>query len=709
MDEVKQTAEVAAQKARAEPRDDPRNPPRKQEVTVSQDLKTPPRGSGPTRALRWAVWLAVATVLASPGPLAEAEEPRKGLTELSLDELLNIEVTSVSKRPERFVEAPAAVYVITQEDIRRSGATSIPETLRLAPGVQVARVNSNTWAIGIRGFTSALSRALLVLIDGRAVYSPLFAGVFWDVQDTLIEDIERIEVVRGPGGTLWGANAVNGVINIITKRARATQGGLVTGGGGTEERGFAGFRYGGTIGSNFHYRVYGKAFDRDSGFDPGGSEFDDWRMARGGFRADWEPTLRDALTLQGDVYGGRAGRRTTITRLSPPFVERVEKDGDLSGGNLLGRWRRVFDEVSDLTLQAYYDRTNRRDPSFREDRDTFDLDFQHRFSPFRRHQVTWGLGYRLTSGAADAVVETITFTPATRTDHLVSAFVQDEIVLLENLLRLTIGSKFEHNDYSGFEIQPSARLAWTPVPRHTVWGAVSRAVRTPSRVEHDLAATSLVSARTSPPTFTTIRGSEAFDSEEVLAFEVGYRVQPADRVFVDLATFYNRYDNLLSVEPGQPATSASRTTIPVLLRNGFRADAYGAEVALEGLPLAWWRLRGSYGYVQLDLERNAGSRDVTTEKTTEGSSPRHQASVRSLMDLPGKFELDLWLRYVGRLPALRVDAYTSLDARLGWRPTPNLDISVVGQYLLEPEHAEFRSSSSTEVERGVYAKVTLQW
>jgi iron complex outermembrane receptor protein len=707
VDEVKQTAEVAAQKAWAEPRDDPRNPPRKREVTMSQELKTPPRGSGPTRALRWAVWLAVATVLASPGPLAEAEEARKGLTELSLDELLSIEVTSVSKRPERFVEAPAAIYVITQEDIRRSGVTSIPEALRLAPGVHVARVNSNTWAIGIRGFTSALSRALLVLIDGRAVYSPLFAGVFWDVQDVLLEDIERIEVIRGPGGTLWGANAVNGVINIITKHARATQGGLVTGGGGTEERGFGGFRYGGTIGSNFHYRVYGKAFDRDSGFRPDGSEFDDWRMARGGFRADWEPTLQDALTLQGDVYGGRAGRRTTITRLSPPSVETVERDGDLSGGNVLARWHRVLDPTSDLTLQAYYDRTNRRDPSFREDRDTFDLDFQHRFSPFRRHQVTWGLGYRLTSGDADAVVETVTFTPATRTDHLFSAFVQDEIVVVANLLRLTLGSKFEHNDYSGFEVQPSARLSWTPAPRHTVWAAVSRAVRTPSRVEHDLGVTTLVT--TARPTFITITGNEGFDSEEVLASELGYRVQPADRLFVDLAAFYNRYDNLLSVEPGRPVVSASRTAIPTSLGNGFRADGYGAEVALEWLPVAWWRLGAAYAYLELDLEKKAGSTDPATASTTEGSSPHHQVSVRSFINLPGNFELDLVLRHVSRLAAQRVGAYTNLDARLGWRPTRNLEVSVVGQNLLEPEHREFGGVTSSEVQRGVYGKVTLQW
>ena len=433
-----------------------------------------------TRAL-----CAIALALPLHAGLASAEEREEDLTTLGLEELMNIEVTSVSKKLEKRSGAAAALYVITEEDIRRSGATSIPEALRLVPGVEVSRIDSNKWAIGVRGFGSRLARSMLVLIDGRSVYTPLFAGTYWEVQDTLLEDIDRIEVIRGPGGTLWGANAVNGVINIITKHSRDTQGLLATAGGGTEERAFGSARYGGTLGETFTYRLYGKYFDRDGGFVPRGDDYDAWSMSRGGFRTDWAMGPQDTLKVQGDLYDGDAGQHAVITRFRPPFTQVVEDDATLSGANLLGRWRHEVSDRSDLALQAYYDNTYRREPSFRERRNTFDLDFQHRFGIPWRQEIIWGLGYRLTADNTGSV-PTIVFRPRDRSDDLYSLFAQDEVTVIEDKLRLIVGSKFEHNDYSGFEFQPSGRLVWTPAGSHVVWGSISRAVRTPSRLDHDL-------------------------------------------------------------------------------------------------------------------------------------------------------------------------------------------------------------------------------
>ena len=660
------------------------------------------------------VW-ALLVLLTSISWAVERPVTRQGFldpTQISLEDLLKIEVISITKRPESRAEVAAAVYVITQDDIRRSGVTSLPEALRLAPGVQVARIDANKWAIGVRGFASRLSRSLLVLIDGRSVYSPLFAGVYWEVQDTLLEDVDRIEVIRGPGGTIWGANAVNGVINIITKRAQETQGGLLVAGGGSEEQGFGGVRYGGSIGENLFYRVYGKAFNRDAAFHSNGPDFDDWRMGQAGFRLDWDGPHGDAVTVQGDVYTGDAGQRAVLTTFTPPFRTTVEADADLAGGNLLGRWQRILSPTSDLSLQLYYDRTYRREPTFRESRDTFDIDVQHRFRIPWQQEIRVGLGYRLTSGDT-AAVPTIVFTPSRRTDQIFSAFVQDEISLLAEQLRLTIGSKFEHNDYSDFEVQPGARLLWLLAPQHTLWAAVTRAVRTPSRVEHDLSATSLLDPRT--PTFGRAIGNGTFVSEKLLAYELGYRRQPTSRLFLDITAFYNRYTDLLSLEPGTPFTEATpppaHLIVPLFIRNGLHGEGYGVELAADWQPFDWWRVSGVYSYLQLNLTRDKDSLDASTVRSTEGSSPTHQFSVRSFLSLPGHLECDLVWRYVDRLPSQGVSSYLTLDAHLGWRPLPPLTIAVVGQNLLMNHHAEFGggSSGTTEIERSVYGKVVWHW
>jgi iron complex outermembrane recepter protein len=474
------------------------------------------------RAIPLSLLLLGGLLRASWGDATEASEASEGrLTQVSLEQLGQIEVTTASKRPVKVSQTPAAIYVVTQEDIRRSGATSIPEALRLVPGVEVARIDSNTWSLGVRGFGSALSRSVLVLIDGRSVYTPLFAGVYWQVQDTLLEDVERIEVIRGPGGTIWGANAVNGVINIITKNSKDTHGTLVSTGGGNLDQGFGNFRYGAGNDKGFNYRIYGKAFARGAEYHPDGHRFDDWQMGQTGFRTDWDLHQRDTLTLQGDLYSGDAGQRLAVNSYSPPFVTNVEQPVELGGGNLLGRWKRVFATASDIQVQVYYDRTNRKQANFAESRDTFDIDFVHHLVLPWRQDFLWGLGTRLSSGNATDDDPTVVFTPAHFTDKLYSSFIQDDIGIVRDRLTLTVGSKFLHNSYSGFEVEPGARILWTPNQRQTVWAAVTRAVRTPSRVEEDLQLTAL--AAPNPLTFYRIVGDRGFSSENL----VGYEARPS--------------------------------------------------------------------------------------------------------------------------------------------------------------------------------------
>lgn len=672
---------------------------------IAEPLHSPSRSQASARILGCVLLsLLLATVSWADDADQEEGSPRE-LTEMSLEELADMEVTTVLKKPVKLSQVPAAVYVITGEEIRRSGVTSIAEALRLAPGVQVARIDSNKWGIGVRGFTSRLSRSLLVLVDGRSVYTPLFAGVYWEVQDVLLEDVDRIEVIRGPGGALWGANAVNGVINIITKSAQETPGTLVTVGGGLNDQGFAAFRYGAKTGSNLSYRIYGKTFSRDAGFHRDGRDFDDWRMGQGGFRMDWDLSGNDTFTLQGDLYVGESGQRTSITTFSPPSATIVEQNADLAGGNLLSRWHHEVSRTSGLDLQVYYDRTHRREPTFREDRDTFDVDFQHRFLLSPRHDINWGAGYRVTSGKVDGV-PTVAFLPSRRTDQLFSAFVQDEIRLLSDQLRLTVGSKFEHNDYSGFEAQPSVRLLWLAAPRQTVWAAVSRAVRTPSRLEHDLALTALVDPTI--PAFISVVGDKEFVSEKLLAYELGYRTQPAPRFFLDVTAFYNVYHDLLSLEPGalflEPSPPPPHLVFPVFLRNKMDARTYGGELAADWRVSNRWRLNTTYSFLQVNLEKEADSLDASTERSTEGSSPHHQVSVESFVSLPKNLEFDVVFHFVDDLPSQAVGSYPTADVRFGWRPTEALELSIVGQNLLQPHHAEF--GGGTEVKRGVYGKIT---
>jgi iron complex outermembrane recepter protein len=636
------------------------------------------------------------------------------LTDISIEDLMSIKVTIASKQEEELRRVAAAIHVITQEDIRRSGATSIPEALRLAPGLHVARVDAHNWAISARGFNDVFANKLLVMIDGRTVYTPLFSGVFWEVQDTMLEDIDRIEVIRGPGATLWGANAVNGVINVVTKKAEDTQGWLASGGGGSEERGFGAVRYGGKAGENTFYRLYGRYHLRDdSALATGFSANDAWEIGQGGLRVDWVPTEVSRVTFQADGYA--ATENQTYTRFSPvaPHAPSTVRDaGSVAGGNVQARWTRTISDESELTLQSYYDATHRDTVIFAEDRHTYDLDLQHRFALGDRHRLIWGAGYRI---SADSIRNAdnfeVSFSPPRRTTQLGSFFLQDEITLVEDRLALVLGSKFEHNDFTGVEVQPSGRLVWTPNERHTLWGSVSRAVRTPSRAEDDVRLNQ-PSPPLAPVPLTSIFGSRGFGSEELLAYEIGYRVQPHRRLSLDLAAFYNDYDDIRSAEttgfsPGPPAH------IVIVVANSIFGETYGGEAAATWQAADWWRWHVGYTYLQMQMHTRAGSTDTTTAAGIEGASPHHQISFRSSMDLPANVEFDIGVRYVDVLPSRGIAGYAVMDARLGWRPRKNLELSLVAQSLLDNQHPEFGptfiQTQATEIQHGAFARVTWRY
>lgn len=682
-------------------------------------------------------WLVLVTWfggwLLLPGPARALSG--SDLMNLSLEELMEVEVTSVGRKLQKVSEAPSAVYVIHQEDIRRSGATSIPEVLRLVPGLSVARMNGSTWAVASRGFNGRFLNKLQVLIDGRSVYAPPFSAVYWDMQDTLLDDIERIEVVRGPGGTLWGANAVNGVINIITKNARDTQGALVKAGAGSEEKGFTALRYGGKAGDRGYYRAFVKYFNRGrqnkhayrdidwSGANEFGEAHDDWNAFRGGFRLDAASDGRNDFTLQGETFSGTAGTQSILPSFDPglSYFEQPVSDTRFAGGFLLGRWQHQCVADADLTLQFYYDRGYRDEAVLAKTVwDVLDVDFQHRFRLGDRQELLWGLGYRLTSSDLEDG-ELVEFTDHSINDQLFSLFLQDEITLVPEKLRLLIGSKFEHNDYTGFEYQPNLRLVWTPGRRHTLWGAVSRAVRTPSQME----AGSDVSYAVLPPDIlfptgglpakVVLSASENFDSEKSLSYELGYRFMPGGGFSFDAALFYSRYWDHRSAESGVSSLEMAPAPHLLLIQqegNKLQAESYGLEVALDWRVHPWWRLQGAYSLLQLNTRPDAGSDDIFAGLLYEKSSPQQQWSLRSSFDLGSDWELDLWLRYVDPVVVyvVEVDAYYSLDARLAWRPAPGLELALVGQNLLEGQHTESQAefgTVSTAVPRGFY--VQIKW
>jgi iron complex outermembrane receptor protein len=624
--------------------------------------------------------LVLLSILGASAASAQQPDSLAVLKQLTLDQLMDIQVTSVSGRPEQLGRTASAIQVISTEDIRRSGAATLPEVLRLASNLQVAQVDARQWAISARGFNGTTANKLLVLIDGRTIYTPLFSGVFWDVQDVPLPDVERIEVISGPGATLWGANAVNGVINVITKDAAATQGVVLRGAGGTELRGLGLARYGGSLGANAHYRLYAKTFARDATeLSTGQDGVDDWRMSQGGFRADWQSAASDHVTLQGDLYGGRIGQPSA---------------GDIavSGGNASATWAHTVSPTAGISARLYYDRTERNIPgTFGEDLDIYDVDLRHH-ATLARHELVWGVGYRLMN---DRVRNTpgLAFLPTHVARQWFTGFVQDEIALVPERLHLTLGTKLEHNDYTGFEVQPSGRINWTINSTATLWAAISRAVRTPSRIDREL----FVPAQ--PPFF--LAGGPDFDSETALSYELGYRHQQG-ALLVSAATFYTRYHGLRSLEQVNPPAAT-----PLVIANGQDGEAYGAELAANYRATDRWRVRVGYTELRVHIWPLAGSTD-TTRGASENRSPDRQLLVRSSLDLPGQLRWDAGFRYVGEIANQQLPAYAELSSRLTWQPIAALELSVAGQNLLHEEHAEFGTPAARRgIERGVYGMI--QW
>lgn len=692
------------------------------------------------RRLAQAVMVALATTTGIDTALAATDDP---FLDLNLKEVLNLEITSVSKKPQTVSQAAAAIFVITGDDIRRSGAITIPDALRMAPGIEIAQINANTWAVSARGANGRFTNKLLVLIDGRSVYTPTFSGVYWDVQDSVLADVDRIEVIRGPGAALWGANAVNGVINIITKSVGATQGGIVNVTAGSEEKGTASVRYGGKLGEVGHWRAYAKGFDRDESIvsATGDDGPDHWRQQRAGFRTDFSPGARDSVTVQGDAYAGRAGEINLLNLSAPPYATAMGITQKVSGGHLLGRWQRDLSDTDSFTLQAYFDHTRRDWPAHLDERrDTYDLDFQYRSRRHAGHDLVFGLGYRVSrdrmapsvSGIPSTTLQYAGFHPSSYEQRLISAFVQDDITLVPEHLILTLGAKFEHNGFTGVEYQPNLRLLWTPAEPTTLWGSIARAVRTPSRIDHNGEVFQSSFAPLSIPNPTPLPGlliaTGAVDSETVVAYEAGWKQRVAPDLSVDLAVFYNDYRNLRTGRFIDPVCMPSRLPVAagcfllpgqthVLLPSPIGNQAHGWS---HGIELATdWRarpgLRFQLAISQFDMvvheKGNAFSTDLG------GSAPHLQGSLRMAWNPRADVDFDAWLRRVGRLAevadGISIPAYTQMDLRLAWRPTKSLELALVGRNLLDSRHPEFISELADgplmEVQRSVFGQLTLRF
>ena len=630
--------------------------------------------------MKRSIILLVGVCLSLRAALVMAQSVRD-LKELSVDQLLDIQVTSVSKRSEPLSRAPASIYVISADAIRRSGATTLPEALRLAPNLQVARADSAQYAISARGFNNAIGNKLLVLVDGRTIYTPLFSGVFWDQQDILLEDIERIEVISGPGAALWGANAVNGVINVITRSAADTQGTLINAYGGNDERGGA-VRFGTRIGEGA-VRMYAKYSELDPTHRANGTSIlDDWRRGQIGFRADWARG-GDAFTLQGDAYKGDTVPRGFI---GPIELTQVE----VSGANLLGRWRRQTAGGGELQVQAYLDHSERDDALFyRPTADIVDLDLQYA-APGDKHKVLWGAGYRYGRDDVDPGFVTV-FIPESQSLQWGNLFVQDEIRLTDSV-STTLGLKLESNDYTGLEVLPSVRLAWKASETHFAWVTLARAVRAPARFDRDVHFPSV------PPFI--VDGGPNFVSEVANVIEVGFRGQPTSKWNYTVTTFVHLWDRL-----------RSGTSIPVHLENKIEGEVYGVEAWAEYQPASFVVLSAGLTAMDENLKLKRGSTDpVGVDNDTLRNDPDHEWSLRSRFDLSRNLQFDLQLRRIGALPAPAVPAYSELEARLAWLPRENLEVSVVGRNLLHSDHVEFGAAATrSQFERNFYGQVRWQF
>ncbi|MHB8812930.1 MAG: TonB-dependent receptor plug domain-containing protein [Steroidobacteraceae bacterium] len=676
-------------------------------------LSASTRGREPGRsALLRAV--VVVGALAATAPVLHAEPAAAELNELkqlSIEQLANVEVTSVTRGPEPLSRSAAAVAVVTNGQIASSGAMNVPEAIRYVPGLNVAQLTASQWAVSSRGFAGVNSPDLLVLSDGRSIYTPLYSGVFWDVQDYLMQDIDRIEVVRGPGAALWGSNAVNGVINVITKSAADTQGAWVEAGGGSEERALVAAQYGGETSDQTYYRVFAKYQNHAPEDYPAGTSSDGWDLGHVGFRTDLSAGSADAFTFQGDAYDGRIGEVSPAVNIigrpepGPPLVVGV------GGGNVLAHWRHTMSDDSDFEVRVYYDYTHRDDPTFNDDLGTLDLDFLEHLPLGRDQTFTWGVTGR-TQDDINHGKGLFALNPPDSRDSVASGFVQDEISL-PHAVRLTLGTKLEHNDFSAFEVQPSVRGAWDLSDARTLWGAVSRAVRVPTRLERDV---DIDATDPAGNPVIVLLGNRDFHAEEVLAFELGYRWQPLTNLSLDLAAFRNRYTGLASLELGSPFLDAAtgQTIYPLLNENLIDGHSTGLEALAMYSPFGWWRLSLNYSYSEMRL--TALGQDLNRNRFYAGSTPRNQLGVQSHFDLPHNVELYGGLRVLSAVETLPEvvngtgdPGYEELDLNAIWHATAHFELSLEGRSLLHASHVEFGGPDErSAIGRSVFGRMTWE-
>jgi iron complex outermembrane recepter protein len=660
-------------------------------------------------------WLELGTLLVfllSPPLSAQSPAPPvSALADASLQDLMNVQVTSVSRKEEKLARTAAAVYVISQDDIRRSGATNIPDVLRMAPGVDVAQIDANTWAISIRGFNDEFAHQVLVLIDGRTVYTPISSGVYWDQLDVPLEDIDHIEITRGPGGTVWGANAVNGVISIITKSADATQGVAVSAGGGSQGAARELTQYGGKIGQTGTYRLFGDYSNSGNLTASDGTTraADGWHAAHGGFRSDWALSPANSITVQGDFVKTNEGQTingvfSNQLPLQTTFNDPIATDS----GDVLARWGHKLANGSDTSLQIYFDRYTRFEVGAHEALDNLDVDFQHHLTLGARHDVVWGAGYRLTSDGETAGYSRA-YIPSSRTDSLFSAFIQDEIALGHSVW-FTLGSKFEHNAYTGFEYEPSAKLLWQPTVRQAIWLSAARAIVQTSRIEANI----LVDLSTFPIQgggfgVVQLNGNPNALSEQAYDYEAGYRVQVSKQFSFDIAAFSSSYRDIGGAVAGTSFFTASEgpphVVLPLVFQYGASAQTYGAEAFGTWTVTRRWKISPSLSAIQVTAN------NVYLSEYGD-NTPQLQTQVRSSVELMRNLDWDAALWHIGRLRDGgdgAVPAYNRVDTRLAWRVGESTEISVAGQNLLTPRHAEFHNDYGlfrTLVERSVFGKIT---
>lgn len=649
------------------------------------------------------------------------------LTDMSLEDLtkVTVVVTSAARKSQDLRDVASSVYVLTSDDIRRSGARNIPEALRFVPGLDVFQVDGNSWAVGSRGFTSTYDSHLLVLIDGRSVFSPVFSGVIWSLQQVLLEDVERIEVIRGPGGALWGVNAVNGVINIITRNAADTSGVLgVVAGGGAPGWGLGAVRQGGPLGQNGYYRIYAQVVGNAAGVTEDGRRgADDFLSRLAGFRADLNPTPDDTVMLSGSVAVNLRGDASLTSALTPPYITEIDQRNHDLEANLNGHWTRSLGGGAEVSLQASYTREEANRPDVGAITDVFDLQAQHRFAPTGWQDVIWGAEVRLT----DTSVRTspvFGFTHPFSVQSVENVFVQDDIALWPDRLHLIVGGKFERADFAGFVFEPTIRAVYTPDAENTLWAAVSRGVRIPSVSDRNvqfLAAVVPNGLGDGLPLAIQNNGNSGFHAEDLLAFETGYRWHPTPRVSLDASLLWNFYRNLESIETGSISLVAGATPYYLLtmpFANKVRANGKGGELALEWRPLPWWRLRGSYSFLDLVFRQSADSTD-TVQLGQAGQSPRHQVILQSSADLGADFQLDLTAKYTSPLHLFTGDVTAGLpqrwtgDVRLSYRGVQGVELSLVGQNLLSTPRIAFRPDTlnwlPTKVGPIVYAKALFHF